>query len=110
MTSIDFDSLASQLFEGMNSIWSYLFGEQDALQKDENNPELGKSTEQEEQGLDKQPAQPTKPTLPRQFTNDKFVFFDISINDKPIGKLLFQLYCHLTPKTAENFRALAADV
>jgi cyclophilin family peptidyl-prolyl cis-trans isomerase len=33
-------------------------------------------------------------------------FFAISINDKPVGKLVFELYKDKNPKTAENFLAL----
>ncbi|MCO5576893.1 hypothetical protein L7F22_030714 [Adiantum nelumboides] len=38
-------------------------------------------------------------------TNPK-VFFDIVIGDKPIGRVVMQLYANTTPRTAENFRAL----
>jgi len=34
------------------------------------------------------------------------VFFDIAINGKPSGRLMFKLFNETTPKTAENFRAL----
>ncbi|KAL1681675.1 cyclophilin-like domain-containing protein [Schizophyllum commune] len=34
------------------------------------------------------------------------VFFDVSIGDKPAGRIIFELYNDLVPKTAENFRAL----
>lgn len=34
------------------------------------------------------------------------VFFDVSVNEKPIGRVVFQLYADVVPKTAENFRAL----
>ncbi|ADO69715.1 peptidylprolyl isomerase [Stigmatella aurantiaca] len=34
------------------------------------------------------------------------VFFDISINDTPSGRIVFALDYERTPKTAENFRAL----
>ncbi|KAH8820938.1 peptidyl-prolyl cis-trans isomerase [Xylogone sp. PMI_703] len=34
------------------------------------------------------------------------VFFDISIGDKPQGRITFELYNDVVPKTAENFRAL----
>ncbi|KAJ7914419.1 peptidyl-prolyl cis-trans isomerase [Mycena leptocephala] len=33
-------------------------------------------------------------------------FFDITIGDKAIGRVVFSLYTDLVPKTAENFRAL----
>lgn len=32
-------------------------------------------------------------------------FFDITIGEKPIGRIVFTLYDDLVPKTAENFRA-----
>lgn len=34
------------------------------------------------------------------------VFFDPSVNGKPIGRIEFELYDDVVPKTAENFRAL----
>lgn len=34
------------------------------------------------------------------------VFFDVSIGDKPAGKITFELFSDVVPKTAENFRAL----
>ncbi len=33
-------------------------------------------------------------------------FFDITIGGKPAGRIVFELYDDVTPKTAENFRAL----
>ncbi|KAF8452598.1 cyclophilin-like domain-containing protein [Boletus edulis BED1] len=33
-------------------------------------------------------------------------YFDITIDGKPIGRIIFSLYADLVPKTAENFRAL----
>jgi len=33
-------------------------------------------------------------------------FFDIEIDDKPVGRVTFELYANIVPKTAENFRAL----
>jgi len=35
------------------------------------------------------------------------VFFDISINDKPTGRIVFRLFDEVVPKTAKNFRELA---
>ncbi|TDL23531.1 hypothetical protein BD410DRAFT_839006 [Rickenella mellea] len=35
------------------------------------------------------------------------VFFDISIADKPKGRIVFKLYDDVVPKTARNFRELA---
>ena len=34
------------------------------------------------------------------------VFFDITIGDKPAGRIVFELAADVVPKTAENFRAL----
>jgi peptidylprolyl isomerase len=34
------------------------------------------------------------------------VYFDISIGDKPAGRIVFELFADTTPNTAENFRAL----
>jgi peptidylprolyl isomerase len=34
------------------------------------------------------------------------VFFDIEIDEKPAGRIVFELFSDITPKTAENFRAL----
>ncbi|MFJ2444136.1 MULTISPECIES: peptidylprolyl isomerase [unclassified Streptomyces] len=35
------------------------------------------------------------------------VYFDITINDEPAGRINFNLFDEVVPKTAENFRALA---
>jgi cyclophilin family peptidyl-prolyl cis-trans isomerase len=35
------------------------------------------------------------------------VYFDITINGEPAGRINFDLFDDVTPKTAENFRALA---
>lgn len=34
------------------------------------------------------------------------VFFDVTIGGKPAGRITFELYDDVVPKTAENFRAL----
>ncbi|KAJ4002302.1 cyclophilin-like domain-containing protein [Lentinula boryana] len=35
------------------------------------------------------------------------VFFDISIQGQPVGRIVFELYDDITPRTARNFRELA---
>ncbi|KAG6867732.1 cyclophilin peptidyl-prolyl cis-trans isomerase Cyp2 [Termitomyces sp. T159_Od127] len=35
------------------------------------------------------------------------VFFDITINDAPAGRIVFKLFDEVVPKTAKNFRELA---
>ncbi|PIL27659.1 hypothetical protein GSI_10811 [Ganoderma sinense ZZ0214-1] len=35
------------------------------------------------------------------------VFFDITINDQPAGRITFKLFDDIVPKTARNFRELA---
>ena len=38
----------------------------------------------------------------------KLVFqFDITVNDKDLGRIVFRLYDEIVPKTAKNFRVLA---
>jgi peptidylprolyl isomerase len=34
------------------------------------------------------------------------VFFDVTIGGAPAGRIVFELYADVVPKTAENFRAL----
>jgi cyclophilin family peptidyl-prolyl cis-trans isomerase len=34
------------------------------------------------------------------------VFFEVTANDQPIGRIEFELYIETVPKTVENFRAL----
>ncbi|KAF0852624.1 cyclophilin (peptidylprolyl isomerase) [Andalucia godoyi] len=34
------------------------------------------------------------------------VFFDLSINNQPAGRIVFELFANIVPKTAENFRSL----
>ncbi|MGW7518134.1 peptidylprolyl isomerase [Streptomyces sp. NPDC054796] len=35
------------------------------------------------------------------------VFFDVTLNDQPLGRIVFKLYDDVVPKTARNFRELA---
>ena len=44
-------------------------------------------------------ADASSPTNPR-------VWFDISIGGEPAGRIVFELFPNVIPKTAENFRAL----
>uniref|UniRef100_A0A8C5Z8F6 PPIase cyclophilin-type domain-containing protein n=1 Tax=Marmota marmota marmota TaxID=9994 RepID=A0A8C5Z8F6_MARMA len=39
----------------------------------------------------------------------KKVFFDPAVNGTKIGRIEFELYDNVVPKTAENFRALCGD-
>ena len=39
-------------------------------------------------------------------TTNPSVYFDITIDDAPAGRLTFELFADVVPKTAENFRAL----
>lgn len=34
------------------------------------------------------------------------VFFDIQISNRDVGRIIFQLFDNVVPKTAQNFRAL----
>ncbi|WP_269858090.1 peptidylprolyl isomerase [Streptomyces sp. RPT161] len=35
------------------------------------------------------------------------VYFDVTVNDEPLGRMVFKLYDDVVPKTARNFRELA---
>lgn len=48
----------------------------------------------------------TGPLVPNAKGDNPHVFFDIRHGDEKIGKVVMQLYADITPKTAENFRAL----
>ncbi|MFD5766106.1 peptidylprolyl isomerase [Streptomyces sp. NPDC127049] len=39
--------------------------------------------------------------------NESNVFFDITINDEPAGRIVFKLFDDVVPQTAKNFRELA---
>lgn len=41
------------------------------------------------------------------WNHDDQGFFDITINDEPAGRITFNLFDDVVPKTTENFRALA---
>ncbi|KAG8777178.1 peptidyl-prolyl cis-trans isomerase cpr6 [Serendipita sp. 401] len=41
-----------------------------------------------------------------QPANKPYVYFDITIGGRPAGRIIFQLYGDVVPRTAENFRAL----
>lgn len=36
--------------------------------------------------------------------NRPLTYFDITIGDKFVGRIVFQLYTDIVPKTADNFR------
>ena len=44
--------------------------------------------------------------IPGQCTSDPIVFMDIKQGDRKLGRIVMELYSDVTPKTAENFRAL----
>ncbi|MFO0811287.1 MAG: peptidylprolyl isomerase [Gemmataceae bacterium] len=48
---------------------------------------------------DYKPHHPVNPANPQ-------VYFDISLDDKPAGRIVMELFADACPKTAENFRAL----
>ncbi|KAH9968179.1 peptidyl-prolyl cis-trans isomerase Cpr7 [Russula dissimulans] len=48
----------------------------------------------------------TAPATSESESQRPITFFDISIAGQPAGRVVFQLYNDLVPKTAENFRAL----
>ncbi|KAL7413033.1 peptidyl-prolyl cis-trans isomerase [Mrakia frigida] len=48
----------------------------------------------------------TLATLAESSATNPRVFFDITIGGKPAGKVVFELYASVVPKTAENFRQL----
>jgi len=46
------------------------------------------------------------PLIPNAKGNNPHVYFDVNHGDKSMGRVVMQLYADITPKTAENFRAL----
>jgi peptidylprolyl isomerase len=44
--------------------------------------------------------------LPNAKGDNPHVFFDVKQGDENLGRIVMQLYADITPKTAENFRAL----
>jgi peptidylprolyl isomerase len=46
------------------------------------------------------------PLLPNARGDNPHVFFDVRQGEKALGRIVMQLYADVTPKTAENFRAL----
>lgn len=48
---------------------------------------------------------PTPSEIPASTVNPR-VYFDIAIQGHNAGRIVFELFSNITPKTAENFRAL----
>mmetsp|Transcript_1105 Transcript_1105/g.2429 ORF Transcript_1105/g.2429 Transcript_1105/m.2429 type:complete len:485 (+) Transcript_1105:160-1614(+) len=46
------------------------------------------------------------PLVPNAKGDNPHVFFDVKQGDEDLGRIVMQLYADMTPKTAENFRAL----
>jgi len=46
------------------------------------------------------------PVIPNAKGDNPHVFFDVAQGDEKLGRITMQLYRDITPKTAENFRAL----
>ncbi|CAO3567443.1 unnamed protein product [Mortierella alpina] len=44
--------------------------------------------------------------IPHSTMPNPRTFFDIAIGQEPIGRIVFELFANVVPKTAENFRAL----
>ncbi|TRY54687.1 hypothetical protein DNTS_031224 [Danionella cerebrum] len=50
-------------------------------------------------------SNPTPESKPGNTDNPR-VFFDVDIGDERVGRIVFELFADVVPKTAENFRAL----
>ena len=46
------------------------------------------------------------PVVPNAKGDNPHVFFDVKQGDEKLGRVIMQLYADITPKTAENFKAL----
>eukprot|EP01065_Artemidia_motanka_P020861 TRINITY_DN248_c0_g1_i1.p1 TRINITY_DN248_c0_g1~~TRINITY_DN248_c0_g1_i1.p1 ORF type:complete len:511 (+),score=239.30 TRINITY_DN248_c0_g1_i1:76-1533(+) len=66
---------------------------------------VAKHREEQEQRKEKEEAEARAAREAARKDNPK-VFFDMTIGGEPAGKVVFELYKHCAPKTAENFRAL----
>ncbi|KAL8841935.1 MAG: hypothetical protein Q9170_000715 [Blastenia crenularia] len=53
------------------------------------------------------PTQPSQSSTPAATTSSKSqCYFDVTVNDGPPARIIFDLYYDVVPRTAENFRAL----
>jgi len=46
------------------------------------------------------------PLIATMLASNPRVFFDVEIDRKPVGRIIFELFADVAPKTAENFRSL----
>ncbi|KAL1197381.1 Peptidyl-prolyl cis-trans isomerase CYP19-1 [Cardamine amara subsp. amara] len=51
-------------------------------------------------------AETPKPSDPSLKIPNPKVFFDMTVDGKPVGRIVMELFADTTPRTAENFRAL----
>lgn len=51
----------------------------------------------------------SKPAPPPSSHKNSNVYFDITINDKDVGRIIFLLRADVVPRTAENFRCLCTQ-
>lgn len=52
------------------------------------------------------PSSPITLKFPSPVMANPKVFFDMTVDGKPVGRIVMELFADTTPKTAENFRAL----